>query len=198
MAVTHGLRNGATVKPVRAFRTHGDGRFRPEQLSALGEGVIFEEGVRIWHPETVSIGRNVYIGHETMLKGYHRNGLVIGDDCWVGQRCFFHSAGGIAIGNGVGIGPEVKILTSSHDLAGARRDMPIVAAPLTFAAVTIEDGSDIGIGAILLPGVRVGRGAQIGAGAVVTRNVPEFAVVAGNPARVIRFRDEDPTTDCQS
>jgi len=54
--------------------------------------------------------------------------------------------------------------------------------------VHIEDDADLGVGAIVLPGVRVGRGAQVGAGAVVTRDVPPYAVVAGNPARVLRER----------
>lgn len=173
---------------MRAFRTHGDGQFLPEQLASVGEGVIFEQGVRIWHPETVRLGRNVYVGHDAMLKGYYKGSLVIGDHCWIGQRCFLHAAGGITIGSAVGIGPEVKILTSSHDLTQAPRGLPIVSAPLTFGAVCIDHGADIGVGAILLPGVRVGEGAQVGAGAVVTKEVPPFAIVAGNPARILRFR----------
>ncbi|MCS6914560.1 MAG: hypothetical protein NZ890_15130 [Myxococcota bacterium] len=59
---------------------------------------------------------------------------------------------------------------------------------LQFAPVRLCDGCDIGIGAIILPGVTVGEGAQVGAGAVVTRDVPARAVVAGNPARVLRQR----------
>ena len=61
-------------------------------------------------------------------------------------------------------------------------------APIDFAPVIIEDDADLGVGAIVLPGVRIGRGAQVGAGAVVTRDVPPYAVVAGNPARVLRER----------
>ena len=58
------------------------------------------------------------------------------------------------------------------------------------AREVVEADSDLGVGAVILPGVRIGRGAQIGAGAVVTRDVPPFAVAAGNPARVLRFRGE--------
>jgi acetyltransferase-like isoleucine patch superfamily enzyme len=54
--------------------------------------------------------------------------------------------------------------------------------------VVIEDDADLGVGAIVLPGVRIGRGAQVGAGAVVTKDVPDYAVVAGVPARVVRER----------
>ncbi len=171
---------------MRRFRSHGDGRFRPDQLAALGEHVIFEEGVRIWHPETVSIGTNVYLGHGAMLKGYHRGRMIIGDDTWLGQGVFLHSAGDLTVGRRVGVGPMVKIFTSFHQDPG--RDGVLLEAPLTLAPVAIEDEADLGVGAVILPGVTVGRGAQIGAGAVVTRDVPPFTVAAGNPARVLRER----------
>lgn len=169
-----------------ARRSHGSGRFAREDLRACGEGTVLEEGVLVFHPENVSLGRGVYVGHQTMLKGYHRGALEVGDGTWIGQRCFLHAAGGIRIGRNVGIGPEVKILTSVHEESG--RALPILHAPLRFAPVVVEDDADLGVGAILLPGVTVGRGAQIGAGAVVTRDVPAYAVAAGNPARVLRER----------
>ena len=67
--------------------------------------------------------------------------------------------------------------------------------------MVIEDGSDIGIGVIILPGVTIGKGAQVGAGAVVTRNVPAYAIVAGVPARLLRMRERlgvKTTQDTQS
>ena len=142
--------------------------------------------MRIWHPETVEIGDGVYVGHGTMLKGYHSSRMVIRDGTWIGQMCFFHSAGGLFIGANVGIGPCVKILTSSHRLD--QRDRPILDSDIQLAPVRIEDGADIGIGAILLSGVTVGEGAQVAAGAVVTGDVPPYAVVAGVPARTLRSR----------
>jgi len=148
--------------------------------------VVIEDGVLVFHPEHVFLGDRVYVGHQTMLKAYYQNELRIGAGTWIGQQCFFHAAGGILIGENVGIGPGVKILTSVHAEAG--RTLPILHAPLAFAPVHIEDDADLGVGAIVLPGVRVGRGAQVGAGAVVTRDVPPYAVVAGNPARVLRER----------
>lgn len=169
-------------------RSHGTGRFTPESLKACGEGCVFEEGALIFHPESVSLGRNVYVGHQAILKGYYRNEMVIGDYTWIGQQCFFHSAGGITIGARVGVGPGVKVLTSTHAEAG--RDVPVLFSPVETAPVVIEDDSDIGINAVILPGVRVGRGAVVGAGAVVTEDVPPYAVVAGVPARVLRFRPE--------
>lgn len=147
---------------------------------------MFEEGVLVFHPENVALGRNVYVGHQAILKGYHRNLLAIGDESWIGQQCFLHSAGGLAIGRRVGVGPGVRILTSAHREAG--RDVPILFSPLELAPVSVEDDADLGVGATLLPGVTVGRGAQVGAGAVVTEDVPPYTVVAGVPARRLRER----------
>ena len=174
------------IRQVKPRASHGTGHFEPSELARVGAGCVFEDGVRVWHPETIEIGNGVYVGHDTMLKGYHRGRMVIGSGTWIGQQCFFHSAGDITIGDNVGIGPGVKILTSSHRLD--QLDRPILHADLIFAAVTIEDGADLGVGAILLPGVTVGAGAQVAAGAVVADDVPSGAIVAGVPARVIRSR----------
>jgi acetyltransferase-like isoleucine patch superfamily enzyme len=168
-------------------RSQGSGVVSPSDLARLGQGSVLEPGVLIFHPEHVEIGDDVYVGHQTILKAYHQNRLVIGDRSWIGQMCFMHAAGGITIGARVGIGPCVKILTSTHELP---RDpsVPIMDGALRFAPVVLEDGCDIGVGAIILPGVTVGRGAQVGAGAVVTGDVAAGAVVAGVPARVMATR----------
>ncbi len=166
--------------------SHGTGRFTPDQLASCGAGCVFEEGVLVFHPERVWIGDGVYVGHGAILKGYHAGELRIGDGTWIGQQVFLHAAGDLGIGRNVGVGPGVKIITSAHEEAG--RDVPILHAPLRFAPVFVDDDADLGVGAVVLPGVTIGRGAQVGAGAVVTRDVPPYAVVAGNPARVLRER----------
>lgn len=155
-------------------------------MKACPPTVVIEPGALIFHPENVSLGENVYVGHYAILKGYYKNELVVGDGAWIGQGAFLHAGGGIRIGAGVGIGPQVKILTSTHGDPGDGR--PIMEGELVFAPVVIEEGCDLGVGAIVLPGITIGRGAQIGAGAVVTKDVPAYAVVAGNPARVLRIR----------
>lgn len=153
----------------------------------MGSGVIFEPGVLVFHPEHIEIGDDVYIGHNTILKGYHQGRMVIGPRSWIGQQCFFHAAGGLTIGTRVGVGPAVRILTSTHELP-ADPATPILDGALRFAPVVIGDGSDLGIGAIILPGVTIGRGVQVGAGAVVTRDLPDGAIAAGVPARVLGTR----------
>lgn len=167
-------------------KSHGTGALRLEAFRALGDDCVFEEGVLVFHPENIELGDNVYVGHQTILKGYYKNSLTIGARSWIGQQCFLHAGGGLTIGEEVGIGPGVRILTSKHTEAGRARS--ILSSPVDFAPVVIEDHVDIGVSAVILPGVRVGKGAQIGAGAVVTETVPPYSVVAGVPARVLRER----------
>ena len=169
-------------------RSHGTGEFRLEDFARIGADCVLEPHVLVFHPENIVLGDNVYVGHQTILKGYYKDRMVIGDHTFIGQQCFLHSAGGIEIGARVGIGLGVRILTSVHREAG--RDTPILESPITFGRVVIEDDADIGVSAVILPGVRVGRGAQIGAGAVVSRDVPAYAVAAGVPATVLRMRPE--------
>ena len=171
---------------MRRFTSHGTGDFLPEDFRRIGQNVIFERGVLVFHPDRISLGENVYVGHYAVLKAYHENEMSIGSDVWIGQQCFFHSAGGLTIEDGVGIGPGVRILTSHH--RHDQIDRPILDAPLEFEAVRIGTGSDIGASATILPGVTIGRGVQVGAGAVVATDLPDFVVAAGVPARVIRQR----------
>jgi acetyltransferase-like isoleucine patch superfamily enzyme len=169
-----------------APRSHGSGDFKIEQFAKIGKGVIFEPGVMVFHPENIEIGDDVYIGHYVILKGYYRNKMIIGSGSWIGQQCFFHSGGGIRIGRNVGIGPGVKIITSSHAEEGIAK--PILHSRIEFSPVEIGDDSDIGVGAIILPGVSIGKGVQVGAGAVVTHSVENYAVVVGVPAKILRSR----------
>jgi acetyltransferase-like isoleucine patch superfamily enzyme len=172
--------------PPRARRSHGSGLWSRSDLAAFGEGSILEDDVLVFHPDQVEIGRGVYVGHRTILKGDHRGRLVIGDGTWIGEQAFLHAAGGLTIGRNVGIGPGVRIITSSHEEAG--RATPILHSPIAFAPVVIGDDADLGVSAVVLPGVTIGRGVQVGAGAVVTGDLPEYAVAAGVPARVLRLR----------
>ena len=173
-------------REVKLYASHGTGEFRREQFAAIGEHVIFEAGVLVFHPETISLGQNLYIGHGAVLKGYYDSRMSIGDNTWIGQQVFIHSSGGVTIGRNVGIGPAVKILTSRHREEGIH--IPIIQSEVERAPVVIEEDCDIGIGSIILPGVTLGRGTQVGAGAVVTRSVAPYSVVAGVPARVMRNR----------
>ena len=138
---------------------------RAELLSALFGEV--GEGVFIKPPFHCDYGTNIYIG---------RNFFANFD-------CVFLDAGKITIGDNCKLGPKVMILSVTHPVEpDARRDG--INIPID---VTIGDDVWIGAGAIILPGVAIGNKAVIGAGSVVTKDVPESCVVAGNPARIIRY-----------
>lgn len=175
---------------MRKFRaySYGSGEFKLDQLGRVGENVVIERGALVIKPERVFIGSNVYIGHYAILRGYEKQELVIGDNTWIGQFCYINAAGGVRIGSTVGIGPGVKIMSSRHGEEG--RDVPVLLCELELAPVAIEDDCDIGMGAIILPGNRIGRGSIVGAGAVVTHDVEPYSIVAGVPARKIGIRPE--------
>ncbi len=187
MNAPHNVRQAPGDRPSR--RSHGTGRYHPREIAHWGENIVIEADVLVFHPENIVIGDGVYVGHQTILKGYFENRMTIGRGTWIGQQAFLHSAGGLVVGENVGIGPGVKIITSFHAEQG--RAVPILNSRVEFAPVEIEDDVDLGIGAIVLPGVTIARGAQVGAGAVVTKDVPAYAVVVGVPARILRYRPHE-------
>lgn len=170
----------------RQFKSHGDGKFKKNQFKKIGKNIIFEKGVLVFHPENISLGSNVYIGHNAIIKGYYKNEMTVGDNCWIGQNVFLHSGGGIEIEEEVGIGPGVMILSHTHKEEDP--DKSILSSDQEFKKVKVEKGCDIGIGAIILPGITIGKYSIVGAGSVVTKNVNPYSVVAGNPAKLLRKR----------
>jgi acetyltransferase-like isoleucine patch superfamily enzyme len=156
---------------------------------SVGDGLRVGRGVAMMHAETFSIGRGVFIGDHAILQGRFDGTCVIGDGVWIGPQAYF-DARDMVIEERVGWGPGAKVLGSAH--TGLPVDVPIVQTDLEIRPVRIGAWADIGVNAVILPGVTVGRGAIVGAGAVVTEDVPPFAVVAGVPARVLRMRTDAP------
>ncbi|MDE5771797.1 MAG: galactoside O-acetyltransferase [Ruminococcus sp.] len=111
-------------------------------------------------PENIRIGKNVFI-----------NGNVL-----------FMARGGITIEDNVQIAANAQLISNNHDLYERMI--------LTCKPVLIKEGAWIGAGATILPGVCVGKYAVVGAGSVVTKDVPDYAVVVGNPSKVIKILDE--------
>src|ERR1041384_7426507 len=99
---------------IKNWTSRGDGKFERSQFAKIGENVILEDGTRVFHPESIELGDNVYVGHNTMLQGYYKNRMIIGDNTFIGPNCWFHSAGNIVIGKNVGIAAYSKIITSVH------------------------------------------------------------------------------------
>ena len=161
-----------------------------------GHGLRIEPEVVLKHPERMRIGDAVFIGAQTMIQGRYDGECSIGSHVWIGPHAYF-DARALLIEDYVGWGPGAKVLGSTH--TGAPLDVPIIATELKISRVVVGYGADIGTNATILPGVTVGAHSIVGAGAVVAEDVPEYAIVAGVPARVIRYRDpREERTDSQA
>ncbi len=120
--------------------------------------------------------------------------IHLGENCEINMGCTFLDAGKITIGSHALIAPNVQIYTAYHPAQAAKRQAAPPAGQedsfafcATLAApVTVEDHVWLGGGAILLPGITVGSHSVIGAGSVVTRDIPPYSVACGNPCRVLR------------
>ncbi|MEH2510521.1 acetyltransferase-like isoleucine patch superfamily enzyme [Nitrobacteraceae bacterium AZCC 1564] len=151
----------------------------------LGTGAEIRRGVSLIHPETFEIGDGAFIGEHTIIQGHFDGRFVTGKGVWIGPQSYF-DARDLVLEDYVGWGPGAKVLGSEH--TGMPIDLPFIQTNLKIAPVRICEWADIGVNSVILPGITVGRGAIVGAGAVVTRDVPEFSTVAGVPARVIGRR----------
>jgi acetyltransferase-like isoleucine patch superfamily enzyme len=156
---------------------------------SCGDGLQVGPNVGFRHLETMEIGSGCFLGSGAYLQGRFDGRCVIGDHVWIGPGAYF-DARDLVLGRYVGWGPGAKVLGSAH--TGLPADIPIVQTDLEIRPVRVEAEADIGTNAVLLPGVTVGRGAIVGAGAVVTRDVPPYAIVAGVPAAFLRWRKGAP------
>lgn len=152
----------------------------------FGHGIRISSGVGFKHLETFEIGDRVFIGSQSYIQGRFDGTCSIGNQVWIGPQSYF-DARNLIIEDYVGWGPGAKVLGSAH--TGLPIDVPIIQTDLQIKPVKVETGADIGMNAVILPGVTIGKGSIVGAGAVVTKEVPPFAIVAGVPAQFLRWRE---------
>ena len=151
------------------YRAWGKRFFSFQELLYLNwrRNVLVWSGAQI--DDTAEIGKVSIIGHKNLL--------AVGSLSFIGQA-FIALHDRVKIGERVCINDDVKILTGSHNVSGSKWDQ-------TKKEITIDDYVWIGTGAMILPGVHLGRGAVVGAGAVVSKSVEPGAIVVGNPAKAI-------------
>jgi acetyltransferase-like isoleucine patch superfamily enzyme len=152
----------------------------------FGHGVRIGRGAIASHPETFEIGNGVFVGELAFIQGRAGGRCVIGDHCWIGPHSYL-DARDLVLEDYVGWGPGAKVLGSQH--TGEPHDIPIIQTDLDIRRTVIGAWADIGVNSVILPGITIGKGAIVGAGAVVTHDVEPFAIVAGVPARLLRWRD---------
>ncbi len=151
------------------------------------EGKLYHP-VMINFPSKVEIGKGTTIGPFVWIVIQNSNGyLKIGKNSEITAHCSLLCGYGVEIGNHVHIGPGVQIISATNYY---KPRWEIWKNPLSGGKVVIEDNVHIGANAVILPNIKIEEGAIVGAGAVVTKNVPRGAIVAGVPAKIIKYRSE--------
>ncbi len=145
----------------------------PFFLQSLGRKAVFQSGLRVTNPERVAIGSH----------------------CRFGQGVFITGGGGVRIGERVSIGPDVKIWSVNHRFEDP--DVPIQLQGWDRKPVCIEDDVWLAANVFVMPGITIGRGAVVSACSVVHKSIPPYALVAGNPARVVGWRKHPEEADLE-
>ncbi len=181
-------------------------------LERAGSGCFIEKDVQFQVPRRIRLGQRVMIGQGCFLDAHSMTGqIVLGDDVWlsrgcyviayrdatvqiddrayIGHRCLFYGHGGIQIGQDALLANDVQLICGNHTFS--RRDLPIRAQPTIERPIVIEEDVWLGSSVIVLGGVTVGRGSVVGAGAVVTQDLPPYSIARGVPARVVGSRSDE-------
>jgi acetyltransferase-like isoleucine patch superfamily enzyme len=158
----------------------------------LGDHVFLGDRVVIYsdrHGGPVVISDRVHVNDDTYIQTGEGGSVAIGADTHVQIRCQFSAYNApIIIGAGVQIAPNCGFYPYDH---GTAPGIPIAKQPLTTrGAIVVDDDAWLGFGVVVLSGVRIGAGAVVSAGSVVTSDIPDGAIAAGVPARVLRMRSE--------
>ena len=158
-------------------------RFLIEFLKHAGKNLIIAENVKICEPELVSIGDNVTLYHGVYIQPSGKE-ITIGSNTHFAPYSVLY--GPLSVGDNCAIAAHVVLASVAHSLADP--DIPFNKQPVDQREIIIEDNVWIGANAVITPGITIGTGSIIGAGAVVTKDVPPYSVMGGVPARLIRKR----------
>jgi acetyltransferase-like isoleucine patch superfamily enzyme len=167
---------------------------RNPQHIILGSHIVFEDfsEVQGLSTENIVFGDHVTVGRFAMIRpsGYYSSdagiGLKVGNHSNIGPFAFIGCSGRIEIGDHVLMGPRVSIYSENHNFE--KNDQTIKAQGVTRGVTIIEDDCWLASNSVIVSDVRIGKGSVVAAGAVVTKDVPPFSIVAGIPAKVIGTR----------
>jgi acetyltransferase-like isoleucine patch superfamily enzyme len=162
----------------------------------IASNVVLEEGVAIPQPDLVnlygcSVGAGTRIGPFVEIQ----KNASVGRNCKISSHSFICE--GVTIEDCVFVGHGVMFTNDPYPRAVSPNGTPLSDGDWKVVPVTVRKGASIGSNATVLPGVTIGEQAVVGAGAVVTRDVPEYAVVAGVPARIIGTATDVPDGTCR-
>ena len=173
---------------------------RANRFARFGSGtVLCFPPAALYGEQGIQIGEDTLIGPYVSLSAGMMPGqplisdsiVTIGDRCLIGRQSSIVGHFDITIGNDVYFGPNVYVTDQNHSVDDL--DTPIGRQSAGEKPVSIGDGSWLGANVVVLPGVTIGRHVAVGAGAIVTSDLPDHVVAVGNPARVIRTAD--PSSD---
>lgn len=187
------------------------GKLYPSLLGGSRRGLVIGRNVCLRHPHRVKLGRGVIIDDNCVLdaKGGSNEGIAMCDGVILGRNTIVSCKGGdIEIGDNCNISANCMLISESHLSIGKnvliagmtyivaggnhgtdRTDVPVIAQPMVQkGGIRIGDNCWLGANVTVLDGVTIGRDTIVGAGAVVTESLPEFAIAVGTPARVVKMR----------
>lgn len=179
-------------KTVRSLINKLKWRYTSRKFGSTKGDVSIGKDVTFQNPDVIHFGKGVGIGKYTYflpLKEYagisYTPKITIGDHCWIGIRNSFACINSIEIGNDVLFAGYVHVTDHSHGYEDINK--PINGQPLiSKGGIVIEDQCWLGFGCEILSGVHIGRHSVVAARAVVTKDVPAYSIVAGNPAKIIK------------
>jgi len=162
----------------------------------FGRSIILEDFVEInaLSKEGVIFGNNVTIKKNSIIEctGVLRElgiGLVVGDNVGIAQNAFIQVRGRVIIGSNIMFGPGVSIFSENHSFSDSSK--LLIEQSTERIGVEIQDDVWVGANSTILDGCQIGKGSIIAAGSLVNKNVPNYAIVAGVPAKIIKMRKED-------
>ncbi|MFL0194651.1 acyltransferase [Clostridium sp. WILCCON 0269] len=158
-----------------------------------GRGITIEDGcfINALCKNGVHIGKNFSLGRNSIIEctGVIRelgDGLFIGDDVGIAANAFISMRGKVEIGRNTIFGPGVKLFAENHNFADL--EIPIFLQGATRKGIKIGEDCWIGANAVILDGVHIGNKVIVAAGAVVNKDIPDYSIVGGIPAKVVKMR----------